>query len=714
MELITYFFRFLYRIKWWLIIIPLIVTLWVIYKTRNLPRTYEVSTTIYTGVMSGFNINEGSVQNINVVNNTIDNIINVITAKSTLRQVSMRLFAQHMMYGDADKDNDYIQAANFRYVLSITPPAVKALIDKHSEEETLTKLFEYADADTKNFLYGLFNWAPPYYSYSALSKISVRRLGNSDMLELSYATNDPGITFNTLQLLNEEFIRQYKSLQFSETDKVIKFFEEELAKTGERLKVSEDSLTSYNMQKRIINYDEQTSHLTAMNRDFQLQLEEILLRFSGSKILVDELEKRIGENANIIRNNSFFINKLNEISDLSTKIARIETFSKDSVIAVSNELLHYRELLKQKEVDFKEFSDSYNVLKNSKDGYPNVDLISQWLSELLKMKEAEAQLDVMKDWKSELDEGYIYYSPVGSTIKRKEREIDFIEASYLAILHSLNTARLRQKSLQMNSATLKVINPPTYPLASAPTKRKMKVITAFLASFIFVFGCLLIVEILDHTLRDRIRTERITSGKVIGAFAGGNGLKYRGFKNAANEMAAKSLGNQLLRYLKPDQGLIINLLSIENGEGKTFIANSLDAYYSSIGLKVSNLSWHNDFESSSKDFLLAKNFSDFTPPEGENVKLLEHQPLKEIAVPQVILQQAHVNILIINSKRTWRDVDKVLFSNLQEQVVTSPLFLLLNKTKREETEHFSGLLPPYTLWRRFLYRMLQMGLTSTD
>jgi len=135
----------------------------------------------------------------------------------------------------------------------------------------LAKLFEFADSDTQNFLYGLFNWAPPYYSYDALSHVMVRRLGNSDMIEIHYTTDDPGIAYNTLELLNQEFMKQYESLQFGETDKVIRFFEEELSKTGSRLRISEDSLTSYNIQKKIINYDEQTKHLAALSRDFELQ-----------------------------------------------------------------------------------------------------------------------------------------------------------------------------------------------------------------------------------------------------------------------------------------------------------------------------------------------------------------------------------------------------------------------------------------------------------
>jgi uncharacterized protein involved in exopolysaccharide biosynthesis len=716
MELISYFFRFIYRIKWWLITVPLLITILFVFLTRNLPRSYEVKTTIYTGVMSGFNINEdGTVQNINVVNNTIDNIINVITAQSTLRRVSMRLFFQHMVHGDPNKDNNYILARNYNHLLSITPNEVKGLINKDNEEETLKRLFEYADSNTENFLYGLFNWAPPYYSYDALSKIKVQRLGNSDMLEISYSTDDPGITYHTLQLINDEFMKAYNDLQFGETDKIIRFFEEELSKTGKRLKISEDSLTEYNIQKRIINYDEQTKHLAALSRDFQLQLEEVFLQHNSSEALSRELERRIGEHARLLRNNNIFINKLQEISDISAKVAQYEAFQSDSTVQQKREFDFLKKQLKRKEDDFRTFSDSFNIWKNSKEGYPNADLVSQWLSETLRLEEAKAKLTVMEKWQNELSREYVYYSPIGSTIKRKEREIDFTEASYLEILHSLNTARLRQKSLQMTSATLKVLNPPTFPLTSAATKRKMKVITAFIASFIFIFGYFLFIEVLDRTLRSKIRAERITSGKVIGAFPGNsNILRHRGYTKRVSEIAARSLGNILLRYLRRDNELVVNLISIQKGEGKSFVAEQLAMYYSSLGLKVRNLSWNADFTPASENYLLAEKLDDIIAKNGAHVTFVEYPPLEEAPVPESLLQQSCINLLVVRATRGWRDVDNVLFKNLNEQTKNVPFYLILNKTRREETEYFTGLLPPYTRIRKFIYRISQLGFTSVD
>lgn len=49
---------------------------------------------------------------------------------------------------------------------------------------------------------------------------------------------------------------------------------------------------------------------------------------------------------------------------------------------------------------------------------------------------------------------------------------------------------MRKKNLEMTSATLKVLNPPAFPIQSQPTKRKMIVIIAFLGSIMLILGFL--------------------------------------------------------------------------------------------------------------------------------------------------------------------------------------------------------------------------------
>ena len=133
--------------------------------TRNLEKSFR-GYSIYTGIVSGNSIgSDGGTVNSTVINNTIDNIINIIQSKDILREVSLHLYAQHMIYGDPAKDNEYISAANYRHLQNITPDAVKSLIDKSSGREDSRESESLRSVSPSNFVYGLFNWNHPHYAY---------------------------------------------------------------------------------------------------------------------------------------------------------------------------------------------------------------------------------------------------------------------------------------------------------------------------------------------------------------------------------------------------------------------------------------------------------------------------------------------------------------------------------------------------------------------
>ncbi|WP_312185151.1 hypothetical protein, partial [Sphingobacterium sp.] len=167
------------------------------------------------------------------------------------------------------------------------------------------------------------------------------------------------------------------------------------------------------------------------------------------------------------KNNAQFLAKMNEISDLNYSISQIESYQPDSLKnAAKNSASTLQELkskLKNQERGFRSFIQEYSSQKYTKNGYPNANYVTQWVDELLKLDQAQADIKVVDDFKVELDKMYSHYSPIGSLLKRQERGINFTEQSYLSVLGGLNAARLRLKSLEMSSATLKVINPATYP-----------------------------------------------------------------------------------------------------------------------------------------------------------------------------------------------------------------------------------------------------------
>ena len=195
--------------------------------------------------------------------------------------------------------------------------------------------------------------------------------------------------------------------------------------------------------------------------------------------------------------------------------------------------------------ELNDLTTSYVSHKYTKEGASRTNIIDQWLEQTLLFEKAKAELLIVQNARQELNDRYVFFAPVGTTIKQKERSINFTERSYLTVLQSYNEALLRKKNLEMTSATLKVLNEPTYPIASNSTNRKQIVIAACIGSFLIIIALLLLIEILDRTLRDANRTKRVTGFKVIGAVPSPSSSRYGGLAKTYVQLSIKELSNLL-------------------------------------------------------------------------------------------------------------------------------------------------------------------------
>lgn len=722
---IAYILKFIFRIKWWLILCPLIVAILVYLFMGRMPHTYKTTTTVYTGIVSGYSPDTSEAkQDWNIINNAMDNLINIIQSQTTLHEVSLRLYARNMSHGDLDHDNNYLTAEHYRAELGHTPEAVKKLIVRDNEEQTYENIKAFETASRDNHIYGLFHWTHPYYSFQALSQIKVKRVGTSDMLEISYENNDPGVVFNTLDILNDEFVKQYRSLRFGETNNVIAFFEAELRRVGGELSGQEDSLRDYSVKNQVINYEEQTKQIAAVSRDFELQDEQIKLDHDSAEQLRKTIEAQIDGLATF-RNNAAFVERIHNISDLQSRITAAEAFmptdaSSKTVSAQATTINSLQRRLAQETDSLRHLTSAITAQRYTKEGLATSSYIQQWLDAVLTGARTQAQLGVMGNWKRSLDRRYEQYAPVGSTLKRKNRLISFTEQTYLSILEALNTARLRQKNLQMTSATLKIINPPVLPIGAEPTKRKFTVIAAYFATLIFLLAFFALLEILDRTLRDKVRAERITGGRVIGAFPAPGKIGQQRFQQQYRESAISNLTNSILNYFSPThQPNVLNILSTDAGDGKSLITEQLAAYLRHTGMKVCVASWNKDFNATQRDYLLASRPEQFIQPkEGEpalseaDVLLIEYPPLSKHSIPAELLRNASLNLLIAPANRTWKDTDQLLYEKSVKLAGNTPVVFCLNYAKRDVVESFTGLLPPYTRSRKLGYQIGQFGFTA--
>ncbi len=722
MDLFRYLVRFLYKIRWYLVILPMIALIVAWFMTRHMERIYDTSTTIYTGMITGYNIEGGSGVAGGHAQTNITNLMLIITTDNTIHEVALRLFARCMMYGSQNKDNNYISAEHYRELFAAVPADVKALINHNSEAATYANLKAYEKPSQDNYLFGILNYHPYFGINSITSRLKVLQLNNSDIIDIGYSANDAGIAYNTLDILNEVFARQYQQLRFGETSNVIKFFEREVARLYRILTNAEDDLIRYNISKRIINYGEQTKQVAALEAQQQNFRNDQLLNYTRAKHLLDYLERQLGNRAQVIRSNREFTNQVRDISRIQSRISNLRLMSSEGG---GNNMESQEELAKAqrdlqvatgrvteltKDIEASTYSTETGVKAN--------EMLGRWLEQILLLEKTKAEMTATDIMKKNLDTQYLFYAPIGATLDRKDRHIGFIEANYIEMLKALNAARLRQRNLQMSTATLRVLNPPMFPLSAQPTNRLMILLGAFMLTFMMTALWFFIIELLDRTLRDRMRSERITEIPVMGCYPKESNLRYRRFNKTISDMALRQLSKALLPHFQEGQQNVLNLLSTDSGNGKSYLAQELENYWISIGLQVRRLTYDEDFLAEDSRFILAKGIKDLCPDIlPDEIAIVEYPDLDDNSISPALLNMGTINLMVTRANRTWKDIDQKAMKEVQamlDEEHKNSLFMYLTEASRYAVEEFVGQLPPYTRFNNFVYRMSQLGLTATE
>ena len=720
MDIFRYIVRFLFKIRWYLIILPLIALIVAWFMTRNMERVYDTNTTIYTGMITGYNIEGGTGTAGGNAQTNITNLILIIQTDNVIHEVALRLFARCMMYGSATKDNNYISAEHFRQLNSQVPAEVKALINHNSEKATFANLKAYEKPMPDNYIFGILNYHPYFGINSITSRLKVMQLDRSDIINIGYSANDAGIAYNTLDILNEVFARQYQQLRYGETNNVIKFFEREVSKLYKILTGAEDDLIRYNVEKGVINYGEQTKQVAILDAGQLSSDNDQLMNYTTTKALMDYMERQLGNRAKVIRANREFTNQITDISRIQSRISNLRLMTSEGGadnVESQQELANAEKMLQNATNNVRELTKDIEASSYSTEtGVKSSSLIDRWLEQVLLLEKTKAEMSAQDIFRAKLDKLLLYYAPIGATLDRKARHISFIEGNYMSMLGALNSARLRQRNLQMSTATLRVLNPPMYPMNAQPTNRMMILLGAFALAFIFTALYFFIIELLDRTLRDRMRSEMMTKVPVMGCFPKESNLRYRRYNKTIADMALRQLSKALLPHFKEGQQNVLNLLSTDASNGKSFLAQELENYWVSIGLQVRRLTYDEDFLAEDSRYIMANDIKDLCPDVMPNeIVIIEYPNLDDNSISSALLNMGTVNLMVTRANRTWKDVDQKALKELQEQLENKDtLFMYLTECNRYAVEEFVGQLPPYTKFNNFVYRMSQLGLTAVE
>lgn len=737
------FIRLFLRHAMWIIVIAVSLAVFVFNATKDEKRTYSTEGLVNTGLVSGYNIESqgGGKTDYFYTSAELDNILNLISAYETNEELGTHLLADVMMH--ANPPASVILPANLQELrLEIGGNLWDSLSVEDDHQKTMDNLIAYREMRGEhNPIHNILYSKHPLFGIETLTGVKVVREGKSDMIRLSHTNIDPGICQRTLVVLIDIFRRKHREIKESQTANVLDYFEEATAASAKRLREAEERMKRFQEESRIINYYEQTRFIANKREDlFESYLNQVM-NLVAADSAIKTVERQLNQRNILGLVNQDLMRKRDSLSSVASKIAQMDLLEGDDLMERTF-VDSLRSIAQGLRSEISNRTDTIQRIQRTPRGTEIEMLLNTWLENLLKMEDAAARLQVIEKRKEEFEDIYDAFAPLGSTLKRLEREINVAEREYLENLHSLNMARLHKQNMLM-ATNLKVVDVPFFPTAPDPSSRMMLVIVAFLAGFILPVAMVIAMEYFDKTLKQPGWAARMTELEIIGILPRlGQRKRYR--RRVKEEFLEERPIGLLLQHLKIElsrrsakKPVRILILSTRDSEGKTMVGYLLSKYLRSFRANVAFLTpedGHDEanfpeligaqighehtyryyleddlFEMETEENLLRERVSELPDTDyfiTELPGLLSHP------YPVEIVRKADLILLTARANRTWIDADKHTLERISS-ISKAPVRLILNGVDVEYLEESMGDLPKKRSFiRRYTKRLLKSGFSS--
>ncbi len=700
-------FKRLMRRNWWLLVlIPVVTAISIVIFSSFKEKLYVSKTTIFTGIASGYRIAGDNNAGYKLgADNAFGNFNGILSARDTKEEVLLRLLAIHLM--QTEPNPKVLSQENFERMQVLFPAPVREKIVAPTYEETLTNLTAYYKSDRSNeVLSVMVDAEEPIYSYQALTTVSAKRVGLSEMVDLEYSSPDPAVSQQTLAILTDVFARKHKELHSGQTETVIGFFDTATKAAHERLRNAEQQLLEFHQVNKIISYEDEISSTSSEKNTAADRYATLEMSYASALASLKAIEEKLKPRRKVVTTQEQEIRRLRDrLATINTQMTELETSTKDrSDAAYAANLAR----LKQEEASVTEqlrgtIDNVYDVT-HSIEGASTNGLLDEWVRNTIMVEQIKSQLNQVKMQQASSAGEYDRLVPLGAEVRKLRREVEIAEREYLTQMDGLKQSMLTQQNIDLASQ-LKVLDPPNYPSRSIEdTVLPLLVLFGVIGALIVTIMGIVTADMLNSSLRTPAYAAKITGYPVMGVLPDVTTLKNNqlGEASRAEEQLTRQLILKYHQRADTQKPYVVGLLSGHSGEGKSLVGTTLATKLNSMGIETLLMlpEDHADqFTSFDKTAFYSplQGISENTSIErlaGNGVQnfpivLVEFPAVLENNYPVSLLHQLDLALITVKSSRVWQDADKKVFSSIQK-MVNAPIEVILNGVIPMYVEEFSG------------------------
>ncbi|HXL22101.1 MAG TPA: polysaccharide biosynthesis tyrosine autokinase [Candidatus Dormibacteraeota bacterium] len=334
-----------------------------------------------------------------------------------------------------------------------------------------------------------------------LGSLSVRRVPNSRLMDVSFESTDPLLASRIVNAHIENFIEQNFRSRYEATSQASSWLAGQLDELKIKVQKSEDSRIAYERQNQIWTLDDKenitTQRLSEVNRELT---GAISVRMKKESLFTFAKEGNI-DAVPLLQSNPF-------LSDLMKKRNELNAEYNDQLSQYGPNFPRVQRLQAQvKELDANIGKEKQNALNGLESDYREARQLEARLVDELDQRKAEANA---------MAEKLVEYNIL-------KREAESYKTLYDGLLTKLKEANI---AVGLKSTNIRLVDPAMIPSSPARPAKTRNLALAFLVGLVGGVGLALLREYLDNTVKspDDVETlSRLPSLAVVPQFAGSNG-----------------------------------------------------------------------------------------------------------------------------------------------------------------------------------------------
>ena len=420
------------------------------------------------------------------------------------------------------------------------------------------------------------------------SKLKVVIVPATNILELRYQSPNPEQAAEVVNAVSEAMVEENIKSISSEATKVRQFLSQKVPQARQRLQQAELAETRYRQQSGVVAADDQTKSLVGSLADLEnqertlaAQLQEARSRDASLRQVTDaknittayaSVREGQDEQLKVLRN---------KLTDLETKLIEARTKFKEehpTVLDLVQQRDEVRALYAQQMARVSSNNPTANF-KNLANDQISQNLISELISNDITRLAVENRLNAIRQMRANIQRRLalipIQQQPL--TVLTRQREE---AAESLKFLQSkLEEAQIAEAQKVSNIRILEAAVAPELP--SSPKRTVVLVLAGFFGSILAV-GLVLILELMDNTLRDASEAEELLQLPLLGVLPRlpATKLSLEPAEQFLDDLGLVEPYRMLLKNLEfrnVDNLQVIVVSSPLSGEGKSVIVSHLAA-----------------------------------------------------------------------------------------------------------------------------------------